>query len=140
MRARLLALGDAGGIEGAANDLVADTGKILDAAAADEDDGVLLEVVTLARDVGGDLHAVGEPDASDLAERRVRLLGGRGVDAGADATRCGAAIRALRPCPDFRPGVATFLRGALRPLRMSWFVVGTARNGSGTTAMVASGG
>jgi hypothetical protein len=25
----------------------------------------------------------------------------------------------LRPCPDFKPGVETFLRGAFRPLRMS---------------------
>ena len=86
MRARLLAVADAGGVEGAAHDLVADAGKVLDAAAADEHDGVLLEVVALARDVGGDLHAVGEPDAGDLAQRRVRLLRRRGVDARADPT------------------------------------------------------
>src|SRR4051794_5908993 len=38
--------------------------------------------------------------------------------------RWGAATRRLRPRPDFRPGVATFFFGALRPLRTSWEVVG----------------
>jgi hypothetical protein len=33
--------------------------------------------------------------------------------------RWGAAIRALRPCPDLRPGVATFLRGVFRPFLTS---------------------
>ena len=33
--------------------------------------------------------------------------------------RCGAAIRALRPCPDFKPGVVTFFVGRVRPLRTS---------------------
>src|ERR687887_2845671 len=42
--------------------------------------------------------------------------------------RCGAAIRRLRPWPDLRPGVATFLVGRLRPFRISWLVVGTARD------------
>src|SRR5947209_7035158 len=45
----------------------------------------------LARNVRRHFHAVGEPHARDLAERRVRLLRGRGVDAGADA----ALLRAL---------------------------------------------
>src|ERR1700733_10500585 len=40
--------------------------------------------------------------------------------------RCGAATLFLRPLPDFRPGVASFFLGAVRPLRMSWLVVGIA--------------
>src|SRR5580693_8209215 len=52
---------------------------------------MLLEVMTLARDVADDLEAVGQPDLGDLAQRRVRLLRRRGVDAGADA----ALLRAL---------------------------------------------
>src|SRR5690348_9327010 len=40
--------------------------------------------------------------------------------------RCGAATFFLRPLPDFRPGVASFFLGAVRPLRMSWLVVGIA--------------
>src|SRR5882757_7277731 len=48
--------------------------------------------------------------------------------------RCGAATFFLRPLPDFRPGVVTFLVGDLRPLRISWLVVGMRR------VMVAVGG
>src|ERR1700752_4424923 len=38
--------------------------------------------------------------------------------------RCGAATFFLRPLPDFRPGVASFFLGAIRPLRTSCEVVG----------------
>src|SRR5437899_6135346 len=38
--------------------------------------------------------------------------------------RCGAATFFLRPLPDLRPGVASFFLGAVRPLRISWLVVG----------------
>src|SRR3954451_5538940 len=41
--------------------------------------------------------------------------------------RWGAATRFLRPLPDFRPGVASFLVFGLRPLRTSWEVVGIRR-------------
>src|SRR5689334_21583133 len=71
---RLLAVADTGGVERAADDLVANAGEILHTAAAHEHDRVLLEVVALTRDVGGDLHAAGEANTSDLAERGVRLL------------------------------------------------------------------
>src|SRR4051794_19353210 len=47
--------------------------------------------------------------------------------------RWGAATFFLRPLPDFRPGVVTFLVGDLRPLRISWLVVGMRR------VMVAAG-
>src|SRR3984885_16214314 len=38
--------------------------------------------------------------------------------------RCGAATLRLRPLPDFRPGVASFFFGGLRPIRTSCEVVG----------------
>src|SRR3954452_23951118 len=41
--------------------------------------------------------------------------------------RCGAATFFLRPLPDFRPGVDSFFGLGLRPLRMSWLVVGMRR-------------
>src|ERR671923_1390709 len=41
--------------------------------------------------------------------------------------RWGAATFFLRPLPDFRPGVVTFFPGDLRPLRISWEVVGIRR-------------
>src|SRR6478609_784721 len=84
--ASLLTVLDALGVEGAANDLVANTGKVLHPAAANEHDRVLLKVVTDARDVSGDLDATRQAHAGDLAESGVRLLRGGGVDAGADAT------------------------------------------------------
>src|SRR4051794_29886767 len=74
LRAGLLAVADAGGVERPADDLVAHARQVLDAAAADEHDGVLLQVVPLARDVGRDLDAARDADAGHLAQRRVRLL------------------------------------------------------------------
>src|SRR3954463_10522096 len=41
--------------------------------------------------------------------------------------RCGAATFFLRPLPDFRPGVASFLVFGCRPLRISCEVVGMRR-------------
>src|ERR1041385_8291985 len=38
--------------------------------------------------------------------------------------RWGAATFFLRPLPDFKPGVASFLVLGCRPLRISWLVVG----------------
>src|SRR5690242_3110872 len=84
--AGLLAVADALGVQRAADDLVADAGEVLHTAAAHEHHRVLLQVVADARDVGGDLDAAGEADASDLAQRRVRLLRRRRVDARAHAT------------------------------------------------------
>src|SRR5262245_47980135 len=89
--AALLAALDSERVERAANDVVADAREVVDAAAAHEHDRVLLQVVAFARNVGGDRTAVREPDAGDLAERRVRLLGRHGLDLEADA----ALLRAL---------------------------------------------
>src|SRR5437660_8617238 len=61
LRAGLLAVADAGGVERAADHLVAEAREILDASPANQHDRVLLEVVALAGDVGADLHAVGQP-------------------------------------------------------------------------------
>src|SRR5919205_2633337 len=87
--AGLLAVADTLRVQRAADDLVADAGKVLHPAAAHEHHRVLLQVVADAGDVGGDLDAAGETDASDLAQRRVRLLRRRRVDARAHA----AALR-----------------------------------------------
>src|SRR3954464_7651563 len=91
--ASLLAVADALGVQRAADDLVADAGQVLHAAAAHEHHRVLLQVVADARDVGGDLDAAGETDASDLAQRRVRLLRRRRVDARADSATLGLTLQ-----------------------------------------------
>ena len=113
--AGLLAVLDAGRVERAADDLVADTRQVLHTAAAHEHDRVLLQVVAVAGDVGRDLDAAREADAGDLAQRRVRLLRGGGVDAGAHAAALRRALqgRRLRSC-------RTWSRGPCGPAAGSW--------------------
>src|SRR5215472_3830745 len=81
LRAPLVPVLDALGVEGAADDVVAHARQVLHAAAADHHHRVLLQVVTDAGDVAGHLEAVREPHARDLAQRRVRLLWRGDVDA-----------------------------------------------------------
>src|SRR6185503_7714554 len=70
LRPALLAALDTDGVERAADDVIADARQVLDAAAADQHQRVLLQVVADARDVGRHLDLVGQADARDLAERR----------------------------------------------------------------------
>jgi soluble P-type ATPase len=53
-------------VEGAADDVVAHAREILHAAAADEDHGVLLELVAFVGDVGDDFLAVRQAHLGDL--------------------------------------------------------------------------
>src|SRR3954453_14272683 len=91
--ASLLAVADTGGVERAPDDLVTNAGEVFHTAAAHEHDRVLLQVVALTGDVGGDLHAAGEADTGHLAQRGVRLLRRVGVDAGADAAALRRALQ-----------------------------------------------
>lgn len=63
---------DAARIELATDNGVLDA-DVFYAAAAEEYDRVLLQIVAFARDVGGHFHAVREPYAGDLADSGVRL-------------------------------------------------------------------
>src|SRR5882724_587739 len=92
----LLAVGHADRIQCAAHYVVAHSGQILHTATADEHDGVLLQVVADAGNVGGDFHTIGQANAGDLTQRRVRLLGGLRVDAGADAAPLGRTLHGRR--------------------------------------------
>src|SRR3954452_12019121 len=65
--AGLLAVAHPGGVEGAADDLVANAGKVLHTTTAHEHDRVLLRVVAFARYLGGDLHAARQTHACHLA-------------------------------------------------------------------------
>src|SRR5580692_6112486 len=91
LAAALLAILGAGGVERAADHVVADAGEVANAATTDEHDRVLLQVVADARDVGGDLDLRGQTDTGHLAERRVGLLGRGRVHANADAAALGAS-------------------------------------------------
>src|SRR5205823_1727714 len=87
--AALLAIGDTDRVERAANNVIANTRQVLHAAATDEHNRVLLQVVADARNVGRDLDPVGEANTRNLPKRRVRLLRGLSVNAGAYATSLG---------------------------------------------------
>src|SRR6266704_119224 len=85
LRTALLTVLDALGIEDAAENVVTHAGQILDAAAADHDHGMFLQVMAFTRNIADHLEAIGQAYLCDLAKRRVRLLRGRGVDARANA-------------------------------------------------------
>ena len=89
---------DAQRIQRTADDLVADSGQIANASSADEDDGVFLKAVTLARNVDRDFLAVGESHPRDFAKGRVRLLGCHRPDLQTDPAFLGAFVehRGLR--------------------------------------------
>src|SRR4051812_14366495 len=128
-RPALAAVLDALGVQGAADDVVANAGQILDATAADHDHRVFLEIVALAGNVARDLEGVGQPHARDLAQRRVRLLRRRGVDAGAHAALLRARLqrRHLVARPRRLPGVADQLVDR-RHTALSFETVGQAKN------------
>src|ERR1700754_577685 len=88
-RTALLAVLHALRVEHAADDVIANARKILHAAATDQHDAVFLQVVAFAGDVGQRFETVGQAHLGDLAERGVRLLRRRGVDAGTE----GALLR-----------------------------------------------
>src|SRR6185312_12479523 len=67
-------VGHTGGVQRPTNDVVADARQILNAASPNQHDRVFLKIVALARNVGGDLHLIGQADPGDLPKGRVRLL------------------------------------------------------------------
>src|SRR5262249_9733907 len=79
--------------------MVTHAGQVANATAANQHDGVFLQVVAFARDVGRHLDAVGQPHAGNLAERRVGLLGRHDLYLQADTPFLRAAVqgRMLRP-------------------------------------------
>ncbi len=56
--------------------MVTDARKVLHAAAANEHDGVLLKVMTLARDVARDLETIRQADACHLPGVRYHIIRG----------------------------------------------------------------
>src|SRR4051812_31567324 len=89
----LLAVFYAGSIKGTPNDMIAHTRKIFYPASADQHDTVLLEIVTFTRNVGNDFHLISKTYLGHLAEGRVRLLRGSGINTGANAATLRAGIQ-----------------------------------------------
>ena len=107
-------------IQGAADDVVTHTRQILNTAAADHDDGVLLQVVADARDIGRDLHPVGQTHTGNLTQGGIRLLRGRRLHCRADAALLrgilvdGRAFLAFQPRK--RAGALAFFSTTSRPV------------------------
>ena len=76
--------------------MVTDTGQVLDTAAANHNDGVLLQVVADTGNVGGHFVTVGETNTGDLTQSGVRLLRSRGTHSGADAALLGRRLVGLK--------------------------------------------
>src|SRR3989338_2528953 len=68
------------GVINAANNGVAHARQIFDAAAANKNYGVLLQIMPDAGNISSNLHPVGQTYASDFAQSRVRFLGGHGCN------------------------------------------------------------
>src|SRR3982750_511724 len=94
--AGLLAVADTLGVQRTADDLVADAREVLHTTATHEHDRVLLQVVADPRDVRPHLDLAAELHTSDLAQRRVRLLGGGGVHARAHAAPLRTSLQRRR--------------------------------------------
>src|SRR6185436_1019323 len=78
-------------VERAAHNVVSNTREILHTAAADQHDRVLLEVVSLTRNVGRHFDLIRQAHTGDFPKGRVGLFGSRGVDA-----RTNAAAKRIR--------------------------------------------
>src|SRR5207302_1952569 len=98
----------ADGIERAADDVIADARQVLDAAAADQHQRVLLQIVADAGNVGRHFDAVGQPHARHFSQCGVRLLRRLREDADADTALLRTVLqrRALRLADDLLPSVA----------------------------------
>src|SRR4030095_4533635 len=81
LRSALLAVLHALRIQRPAHDVITHTRQVLYAAAANQHDRVLLQVMTFAADVRDNLVSVHQPHFRYLTQRGVRLLGRRGVHA-----------------------------------------------------------
>ena len=90
---RLFSAVDTQRIEGSADDLIAYTGQIANASAADQHNGVFLEVVAFTGNIDSDFFSVAESNAGDFPESRVRLLGGHGSNDQADPFLLGASLQ-----------------------------------------------
>ena len=88
--------------------MIANAGQILHPAAADHDHGMLLQIMSLARDIANYLETIGQADLGDFAQSRIRLFRRCRVDPRADAPllRAGAEMARLFAIGLFLPRLA----------------------------------
>ena len=92
--------------------MVSGTGKILNTAASDQNNAVLLQIVSFSGDIAGHFDSVGKTYSGDLSERGVRLFRGSSLNSCAYASllRCGSIGGFLVK------GVVSFLESRCRRL------------------------
>src|SRR5579864_201014 len=93
LRSSLLAVRYSDRIQRSTDYVITHARQIFHAPSANEHDGVLLQVVADAGNVGCYFNAVGQPDARDLAQSGVRLLGCLRIDTGANAAFLRAGLQ-----------------------------------------------
>src|ERR1700730_11325869 len=127
----LLAVLDALGVEHAAQNVIAHARQVLHPAAADHDDRMLLQIMTLARDIADHLETIGQADLGNLAQRRIRLFRGCRIDPRADAPllRAGAEMARLFAIGLFLPRLADQLTDRGHPWSFSIFPINHGRAG-----------
>jgi hypothetical protein len=67
-RSSLVSLAYASGLLGSTNDVISNARKVLNSTTSDKNNGVLLQVVAFARNVGGDFDTVGQSNTSSLSK------------------------------------------------------------------------
>src|SRR5262245_3951671 len=85
-RAALLPVGDSDGVECTAHNVVTHAWQVFHTTAAHKHNGMLLQVVTDARNIGRHFHPVRQPHARNLSKRGIRFLRRRGIDTQAHPT------------------------------------------------------
>jgi len=89
----LLAIRNSQRIEGTPDDVVSHTRKVLHTTAANEHNGVLLQIVPDSGDIGSNFYTVCQADTGDFAKRRIRFLWRHGIYANANSALLGAALK-----------------------------------------------
>ena len=111
-RTTLLPVGNALCIERTADDVITHTRQVAHSSAANQDNGVLLQIVPDSRNIADSLHPIGEFHLGNLTESGVRLFRRGRINLGANAS----LLRRAEICLLLRKGVEAFLQN--RRLRL----------------------
>src|SRR5215468_11007585 len=103
LRSALLPVRDARRIQRSTHHVIAHAGQVLHAAAADEHNRVLLQVVADAWNVRRHFDPVRQPHARNLAQRRVRLFRSLSVNARTHSPLLGTGLQRRTRCFVARP-------------------------------------
>jgi len=91
--AGVLAILHSNGIQSSPHHMVANPREVLDTSTADQNDGVLLQIVSNTGDIGGNLDPVGKPDTCYFAQRGVWFLRSRRIDSRANSPALGTPLQ-----------------------------------------------